>query len=192
MELSEKDVEEMIFEAASTERGREFLHGRGLAITGTLFQQVNLGNFGVADLISITPAGRIKHEDGHSHKWRIDIYELKKNAIGVDALGQALRYREALKVFLFDRVDLRLSLECKVHLIGDSIDKSKDFLSYAKAMPWIVLYEYTFDYHGIHFWPSVGSDYERPDVGMPPAKLFNKRSLRAIIGQELTYDYRTQ
>lgn len=72
MEFLEKDLEDIIWEAYQSEYGKYELFNKGLAISGKMYRQVNLGDYGILDLmtVSINPKDVI-----------ISIYELKKKIL---------------------------------------------------------------------------------------------------------------
>ncbi|GAB3701247.1 hypothetical protein GCM10027592_29160 [Spirosoma flavus] len=194
MEISEKEIETMIWEAAGTEAGRKFLTERGLEISGTMLRQVGLGNYGVADLITMSFNWYGHKLPNGSRECAIDIYELKKEAIDVNALGQALRYMEAVRHFLGE-LNLNLHLYFGIHLIGKSINHSQNFLPLVRTVSnaqefecsTVFLYEYKFDFDGIRFHRTEGSNYSMSDNGNPSRKQFSYSALRAIARDSLRY-----
>ncbi|GAB3988031.1 hypothetical protein GCM10028807_09740 [Spirosoma daeguense] len=193
MDLLEKDLEDMVYNASKSESGRAFLAERGLDIYGTLFRQVGLGSYGIADLVTISYNPN-KLPNG-ARECRIDIYELKKGVVTIDALGQALRYKEAIEHFLSES-PLKFIFYYGIHLIGDSIDWSRDFLPMAKAaakadeiasVASIYVYTYQFDYDGLRFSQSSVNDYEKRDHGSLAKSLTTRKAFIAFARQSLTF-----
>ena len=90
MNFLEKDLEQIIYEA-----DKELLAEKGLRVNGKLLRQVRIGNYGIADLVSI----RRPYQDtffGYQEKGLITIYELKKENISVSAFLQAIGYARGI------------------------------------------------------------------------------------------------
>lgn len=126
MEFIEKDLENIIWDNAQTREGREKLFSRGLDIRGKLFRQVNIGGYGIADLISV---------EIDRGRWGDDvivtIYELKKEQINVDTLIQACRYYKGIQRFVDARYGDAIEdfdLTIKITLIGKTIETQSDFV----------------------------------------------------------------
>ena len=69
-----------------------------------VFQQLRIGNYGVADIVAtgkFTDLG-----DGTEHDW-IFVIEVKKGEIGANAYAQLHRYMKGLQVFVGDNVTIR-------------------------------------------------------------------------------------
>ena len=76
-----------------TEAGREKLREKGLHIVGTLHRQVQLGDYGRADLIEV-------YKSDNDDLIYVDIFELKKDRVDSTTLSQAIRYKSALTILL--------------------------------------------------------------------------------------------
>jgi hypothetical protein len=75
MKFLEKDLEDIIWEASN-----ERLQENGLDISGKKYRQLRIGNYGIADIVSVTKP--YYHEYFKKHqKGIITIYELKKELI---------------------------------------------------------------------------------------------------------------
>jgi hypothetical protein len=149
MKFSEKNLEDIIFDTPSP-----FLRERGLDIQGIKLRQVRLGNYGVADLISI---GKVYldciHEDKTVKKIPvlfIDIFELKQNKINFDTYNQILKYGRGVKSYL-KKFHPTLEYGIRYVMIGDSVDQSSSFYYLPSLFRNIHLYKYTYDYDGIKF-----------------------------------------
>lgn len=121
MKFLEKDLEQIIFES-----GRDSLRQRGLPITGKLFRQLKIGNYGIADLVEFNrPA-----YDGPNREFftpgSITIYELKKEQIGIAAFLQSLNYIKGIQRYLEikGREDQYI---VNLVIIGKELDSSGSF-----------------------------------------------------------------
>lgn len=116
----ESNLEEIIYTA-----DRKELEDRGLRIPAKakLLRQVRIGNYGIADLISVN---KVFSSIDQRHYLDIDLFELKKDAISINAFLQAVGYAQGIHSYLIDHrsfVDYKLS----VTLIGSEIDNSGTF-----------------------------------------------------------------
>ena len=82
MKFLEKDLENIIWESDN-----EKLREKGLEIYGKKFRQIRIGNYGVADLITVDR--RKDCFDGNFLD--ITVYELKKEKAGISACRTAVR-----------------------------------------------------------------------------------------------------
>ena len=120
MEFLEKDLENIIWESDN-----EKLLDRGLCcVYGCkLYRQLKIGNYGVADLISVGRSNIYEHEEPHLI---ITVFELKKDKVGISAFLQAIRYCKGIKQYLEKRKFYNFKLN--ISLIGKDIDMSGDFI----------------------------------------------------------------
>ncbi|GAB3324700.1 hypothetical protein GCM10027299_22080 [Larkinella ripae] len=161
MELSEKDLEDTIYNAAITDVGRLFLHQRGLAIEGKIFRQVNLGEYGIADLVTVHYLGKKKAIEAGTDRSSlkktiaVTVYELKKGALGPSTLTQVHRYMRGVQVLVKaakkeDQPKINFQILIGGVLIGDTVE-SIDFWDLTTSCPGISAYIYKFDYKGLSF-----------------------------------------
>ena len=153
MEFSEKILEDIIWDNAQSLEGLKLLNQRGLSINGKMFRQVDLGDYGRADLISIRYIPQNDYLD-------IVVYELKKGCITVNALMQAARYVTALRSHGFNSDDWNTEISISICLIGDSIDKNGDFAFLYNELKDVEIYTYDFKLSGIYF-NVVGKGWRR-------------------------------
>lgn len=150
MSFLEKTLKEIIFTA-----DRNKLEERGLFINGKLFRQLNIGNYGIADLVEVS---KIDPYFG-SHGLDITVYELKKDKIGISAFMQAVRYIKGIERYLEWR---GFSNEVFYHivLIGSTLEDSFDssFKYFPDMFPcnsdgsyFIRNYTYKYEIDGISF-----------------------------------------
>jgi hypothetical protein len=157
MSFIEKDLEEIIYTS-----GRDVLEERGLLIEGELRRQVKIGNYGIADLISITkPFYYIGRNGQHELQMGcITIYELKKEKIGISAFLQVLSYVKGIQSYLEKRQKQHL-FYTSIVLVGKSIDTSGTFcyipdifeLSSSNSFDYGTINFYTYNYQidGLYF-----------------------------------------
>lgn len=108
MNIKEKDLEEIIFEADN-----ETLNRKGFFINeGKKYRQLRIGSYGVADLVIVS---RQYHTDfvydrkqrgfvpAEIPELKIDIVEIKKDKAGIGAFLQAVRYAKGIKQYMLQR-----------------------------------------------------------------------------------------
>lgn len=143
MKFLEKNLEDIVFETKN-----ELLRQRGLPIYGKKLRQVKIGNYGVADLITLS---RVPED----YKLIITVYELKKDVIGASAFFQAIRYCRGIQDYYeyFKYEDY--SIELNIVLIGSDIDKSSDFIYLPDVINssdfYVHFLTYNYKFDGIYF-----------------------------------------
>lgn len=160
MEFLEKDLEEIIFNA-----DKDKLAERGLYISGKLFRQFKIGNYGIADLLTYQRPfiDRDIPIDAPLTRGTISVIELKKDTISVSSFLQALRYAKGVRSFLKKRGKAEL-YDIKIILIGKRLDLESsfvyltDFLTYKSdyesgydSSLVLELYTYSYGIDGIGF-----------------------------------------
>lgn len=161
MNFLEKDLEQIIYEA-----DRKELENSGLPIYGTLFKQLRIGNYGIADLVSVDK----EYNYFEDRKIKVNpylsitVYELKKDKIGIAAFLQAVKYVNGISSFLLQRGFHNVLFS--IALVGSKIDTSGSFCS----LPGLILgdeqypehqlsclnfYTYSYGINGLKF----NSDY---------------------------------
>jgi hypothetical protein len=156
MNFLEKDLEQIIYEAP-----KEQLRERGLPIMGSTLRQVRIGNYGVADLITIkkpdfiTPDSDFPFHDSHL---LVTIYELKQDRIGVNTFLQAIRYAKGISRWYYQSKYqfVESFLKFRIVLIGKSIETSDfvyltDILEDRDGNNFLDLYTYDYRLDGLHF-----------------------------------------
>lgn len=179
MEFLEKDLEDIIWDAAKGEKGRDLLSDRGLEISGKLMRQVKLDAYGTADLISISIDGPRLYR-----QVEVIVYELKKDLIDISALMQACRYATGIERFFDKNIsNRRFSAEIKIRLIGKRIELNGDFvLLYNMISSFCEIYTYSYGIDGIHF------DYKMPSYCRSNENIkninisFNKSDIKEMFG----------
>ena len=159
MKFLEKDLEQIIFENIQTKDGCELLSKKGLDVSEPTkcYKQLRIGNYGVADLITIRkPVLKIYKDCSFHSSFHVCVYEFKKDKISMSAFLQAIRYAKGVKQYLkhrgFDESDILLS----VTLIGKEIDRTSDFIYLPEFIKseYLNLKFYTYDYElgGLYFY----------------------------------------
>lgn len=117
MNFLEKDLEEIIYLS-----DRDKLSDRGLHDYGKFYRQLRIGNYGIADIISVQKPFYHPYFK-QKYKGCITVYELKKDKISVSSFFQAIGYLKGIKTYLEKRNKEQL-FNYKIVLIGKEIDLS--------------------------------------------------------------------
>lgn len=137
MNILEKEIEDVVYGSANS-----ILRERGLNIYGQKFRQVNLGSYGIADIVCID----ISKYGERAWGVRVSVIELKKNLIDVNTLMQSARYEKGIRRMLAKSHDLSNAIVSYSHiLIGKEIQKSGDFVFLLDAMENATAYTYSID-----------------------------------------------
>ena len=156
MDFLEKNLEDIIFEAAQTEEGRTQLQERGLDLHGLTLRQVCLGD-GIADLVNISTDGK-----KGSRVLKVSVIELKKEELNIHTLIQSVKYLHAINDIIH-RVKSCSKGEkptwyCvapSIILIGKSI--TADLKMLLPVISPIEVYTYSYTMNGVSF------NYVTPD-----------------------------
>jgi hypothetical protein len=155
MKFLEKDLEEIIYTADKAELGK-----KGLDITGKIFRQLNIGNYGISDLIEVNRYGQTLC---------ITIYELKKEVVNVSTFLQAVRYAKGVSRYLTIRKPL-MDIEIRICLIGKKLDLQSSFSFLESIIPmeltegrFLTIKTYDYSINGITFTDEC--DYWLVDEG---------------------------
>lgn len=147
MKFLEKDLEQIVFEA-----NNEYLKDRGLEIDGKKKRQLNVGKYGVADLVTIK---RFKRGDYLSGSYQpeqncfITVYELKKDVIDDKTLVQSIRYALGISDYLKQRRS-KIYPVFRLVLIGKTI-KSETLQVIKTYFQHLEVYQYYYDIDGLRF-----------------------------------------
>lgn len=151
MNFLERDLEDIVYQTSN-----QLLQQRGLPIEGIKKRQVRIGNYGIADLITISRDSR--HEDpfpnGDDVNYyfrndrKITIYELKQNEINHKTLFQAYRYKVGVDQYLEKR---ELDYRTEIVLIGKKVEMQSDFCYCLGKIEGITAYTYEYLFDGINF-----------------------------------------
>ena len=191
MEISEKELEDIIFEAASKKDTRADLIKRGLDLpfNGKMYRQVNFGDYGIADLIHVSIFTNRVSIDRKYRCLQIEIIELKKNTISAQTVCQAYRYLKAIQELIEElNTDQFVEINQHITLIGSEIDKNSDtsfVYLYNGLEDMVDIYTYSLKYDGIWFEKQEHSWYKpNPDFPLQLKQIICHPSysdLKAII-----------
>jgi hypothetical protein len=140
MNFLEKDLEDIIYENLYD------MESRGLTIDSKLLlRQVNLGDYGYADLVGI-------HYNPKIFKtFYIEIFELKKEVIDCTALMQVCRYATAIKQMAHELYGDKINIKVRKILIGSDIQTKGDFVFLLNSLSDTTVYTYEYKFDGIWF-----------------------------------------
>lgn len=157
MNLLEKELEDVIFEASKTVNGREKLYNRGLGfIEVPLIRQFKLDGYGIADLVGFKFNLKKMHPT-----IEVDIIELKKDEINGATFLQAIGYATGISRALISNGFENHLFSFNIHLVGKKIDLSSNFCYlpewlYSDSLC-VKIYEYKADLeHGFVFMEKSG------------------------------------
>ncbi len=139
MDFLEKDLEELLFSTP-----KETIRERGMHsfMYDQIFRQVNLGVYGILDLVTI---------ERYSAIMIIKVYELKNKKLNPSAFWQTVRYIKAIKHIL-SKINLRNHIiEIKGIMVGREIDLSGDFCFLPTIHSDVEMYTYKYDLNGLYF-----------------------------------------
>jgi hypothetical protein len=165
MNFLENDLEDIIYNTSQVK-----LQERGLDVINEgskLYRQLNIGNYGRADLVEFTRSF-IKPENSRGwHELIINVYELKKEKIGMGSFLQALNYIKGIDMYLKYRNKYN-QVEFIITLIGREIENGAfiylpDYISNLNGSSFIHLYTYDYEFDGIKF--TEHDDYSLTNPG---------------------------
>jgi len=141
MKFLEKDLEQIIFETSEHD-----LDERGLFVPGKRLRQVNIGNYGIADMITY-------YRNPFDKEIVITVFELKKDFITPDAFLQAIRYCKGIREYLKHRDFNSFEYEIKYNivLVGSDIEDKSGFIYLTDFFENISFYTYSYKFDGIFF-----------------------------------------
>lgn len=145
MEFLEKNLEDIIYDADNSS-----LRARGLIIHGLKKRQVRVGNYGIADIVSLDreefdPEYHIEH----SRTIRITVMELKKNTVDANTAMQGYRYCQGIKRYLRKRFP-NWYVEFTVIAVGRDLADG-DFRYTIEFIPRLNIYTYEYRLDGLNF-----------------------------------------
>jgi hypothetical protein len=124
----EKELEDILFEDHEYMENYLALHGY------TFFRQVNLGAYGIVDILGI------RYADWGPAEIEIAIIELKNVPLTASHISQAARYR---KFFLELEDGSPAPIDARAILVGPkTFPTNTDFEFLVQDIPWLQVYEY--------------------------------------------------
>jgi hypothetical protein len=149
MEITEKDLEDLIFDDALKGGFRLFDRGFtpfliGMAIPNKIYwqRQVSLGSYGIADIIGY---GRYQ---GCLH---VDIIELKNKPLRSEDFDQVLRYQTAVREALINS-RIKCDLKIRSYLVGPMVDSGHYIQNFLN----IPIFTFKFNVDGFAFERHIG------------------------------------
>lgn len=145
MDFLEKNLEDIIFETEN-----KYLQERGLPIMGAKKRQLLIGNYGIADLVTIQRMPKYGTV-------MIRIYELKKDEINWQTFHQAVRYLKGIKQY-FEKYDHfeEYNIDYELILVGKKIKENCDFVYISDIGYSTKIYTYSYAFDGIKFERHMG------------------------------------
>lgn len=138
MEFSEKQIESIICQTDNS-----ILRNRGLNIWGRKFRQVQLGQYGLADIITIDRVRDLEYN--------VTIYELKKDKISPSTFWQVLKYARGCKHIAENRRRV-YKINIRMVLVGGELDMDGSFCYLSSVLSThVALYLYKYSVDGITF-----------------------------------------
>ena len=129
----------MLFRSVSQSRYK--LRKKGLHLFKNSIRQLNLGSYGIADLVCYH-----RQHSKYGTILNVQVVEIKKDAINAETLMQASRYVVGIKRLLNNRFNLqRTSVVFTIVLIGKEIQLSGDFVFLLDAFHEASAYTYSID-----------------------------------------------
>lgn len=127
MTFLEKDLEQIVWESDNKK-----LQDRGLEIEGKKFRQLRIGNYGIADIVTLSKAPLIDYVGQKAFYdmqiITINVMELKKDIINIETFLQAARYIRGIQRYM-ERKELfdGHPIQFVVTLVGRVIDQDSGF-----------------------------------------------------------------
>lgn len=99
MTFLEKDLEQIVWESDNKK-----LQDRGLEIEGKKFRQLRIGNYGIADIVTLSKAPLIDYVEQEVMYNRqiitINVLEFKKDTLDIETFLQAARYIRGIQRYV--------------------------------------------------------------------------------------------
>jgi len=171
MEFLEKDLEEIIF---TSDRGA--LYQAGLYVSGKMYRQLRIGEYGIADLVTFDRERHFNKDKHYQHSITITVYELKKDKINISAFLQALGYVKGIQRYLQIR-NFNHTISFKIVLIGKRLSNDStfsylpDFMNNNELLT-LENYTYYLDIGGLSFLNECG--YQQRNEGFSYGKTTKK------------------
>jgi hypothetical protein len=154
MDFLEKDLEEILYTSNMYE-----VQSRGLDLFpyDRIYRQVPIGNYGIADLITVEKAfGR----------YQVLVYELKNKTINAASFWQVVRYMRGIKHFL-SRTKMSQKFIVKGVLLAREVELSGEVCYLPMIQSDIFLYTYQYELSGMRFNRYEGAHLSSPGALKP-------------------------
>lgn len=153
MQFLENNLEDILYNTDP-----DSIHSRGLEEFNPyqhIFRQVNLGRYGIADIITV-----LIYPNKDVVRKRIitiTIYELKKDRVDENTFWQAIGYKRGVEEYLLQYNIRNCSININIILIGKQIQSDNNFCFLFGITDSIKCYTYEYSWDGIIF--NEESDY---------------------------------
>jgi len=134
MNILEKNIEDLIWEALQTDTFALINSGFPLRDGFRYFRQPNFGSYGIADLVAVKVYKTSIH---------IVVYELKKDKINTGTFLQAIKYAKAIDRLYLKNIKRYCSFEYV--LIGKEVDTNSSFCYLTDMVGSLSYYTYSLD-----------------------------------------------
>jgi hypothetical protein len=168
MNILEKDIEELLFEALK--HNHSLLRSRGLKVhhKDHYLKQPYLGNYGRPDIVGYSLGKKI----GGFRNIYVSIFELKKEKINYDTLKQACKYKSGI-IDYFKMFCKNVEVTVDINLIGRSLEETSEFTYILSSLSDVDIFIYKldlenglkFDYVHPNFYLR-SPDFVRPDLSI--------------------------
>jgi len=156
MNFLERDLEEIIMNASQKQ-----LRERGLNVSNHKRNQVRIGNYGIADIVTYEKGIYYSPLDGRVVSVElptIAIYELKKDKVSLSSFAQVCNYAKGIQDYFIKRGYSLYDYNWRVILIGKEVDKDSSLCYFPDLFTMndssslsVEMYEYKYDVDGIKF-----------------------------------------
>lgn len=150
MNFLEKELEQIIFEADNN-----LISKRGLPVNGKKYRQLRIGNYGVADIVTVQ---RQYIDHLKRHALYISVYELKRERINVSTFLQVLAYAKGVKSYVEKNHKALLFLN--IYCVGKHIDTESSYVYLSEFLSeehfCLRNFTYRYDIDGISFQEQQG------------------------------------
>lgn len=148
------------------------LHKRGFPQIGgsTMYRQVNLDSYGIADLIAIEPP--YKHNDSGNVDVCVKVFELKKDECDVNTMRQLSTYMAAIKHIVEDHINEILpsvgNCGINLHVYGYMVGKSykSDIIYILENIQNISMVTYDFSLRDGLTFNDIGKGWRRSNFNL--------------------------
>ena len=178
-DFKEIDIENFIWKSISTGT----LEKRGLSLSrGIYYRQVNLVGCGVMDIVGIQ-IGKTIYDGVHHPFIRVSIYELKRNQITCNDLGQISRYCDCVEsnsLILTGKMGLpdAYSVHVRGCLVGAGIERDAyHALMYLRGSHIIDAMQYRISFENGIIFEQINEDSSLPQIQFSELPNINFRSL---------------
>lgn len=177
LKIDEKNLEDIIYENLLTTDGTQLLSERGLDLNrweySKILRQVNLADYGIADIVVIS----LKPQHAH-----ITIIELKVTEFNVANIIQVGRYNSAISAIMSKLSTRRLYFEIESIIICSSFNSDNEYVWLDRVINCSV-YKTNYNIDGLFFQKVLPSNWFIDKASRKPSDYFNMRMLKELYKQ---------